>query len=75
MSKTIDDIVTEIYDPVIENPKRQQFMRSVIKAWIRQAYFKGIDDGKEILAIEMRRTLEKTISPDAIIVLNPRNHK
>ena len=40
--KAITKIVDDIYDPKIEDPEYQKFMRSCIKAWLRDAVEKGM---------------------------------
>lgn len=65
----MDKIIDEIYDPKIEKPEYQTMMRSCIKAWIGEAYRKGIQAGKEELALELKVELEKKMHPDAAVYI------
>jgi len=64
----IDDIINDIYDTGIENPKLQQFMRSVIKAWLRDAFDKGFDEGQIAMSETVTHCMNKKISPRTIFV-------
>ena len=69
-----DDIVDDIYDPKIEKREYQALMRSVIKAWIRDAVGRGVVLGREDLALELDMTIKKAMDPGAkVIVYRNRN--
>ena len=65
--KAITKIVDDIYDSKIEDPEYQKFMRSCIKAWLRDAVEKGMILGKEEFALEMEKLSKKYMNPDAIV--------
>lgn len=65
----MDKIIDEIYDPKIEKPEYQTMMRSCIKAWIGDAYQRGVQAGKEELALKLRLELEREMNPGASIAI------
>lgn len=66
----IGDIVNDIYDPKIEDPKHQGLMASCIRAWLRDAVFRGMDLGRGDLALELDKTIKKNMNPgETVIVL------
>lgn len=65
----MDQIIDEIYDPKIEKPEYQSMMRSCIKAWIGEAYRRGVQAGKEELALKLRLELEREMNPGATIAV------
>lgn len=66
----MDKIIDEIYDPKIEKPEYQTMMRSCIKAWMRDAYEKGVQAGKESLALKLRQELEREMNPaDTVCII------
>ena len=71
MGEKIDRIVANIYDPEIENPEKQQFLRLVIKAWIRDGIIQGMRLGREDLAFELETTIKKSLAPGAKVVIIP----
>ena len=72
MSK-IDEIVNDIYDPKIEDPKYQTLMASCIKAWLSDAVNRGIVLGKEELALEIDRSTKTYMNPNATVVIISKN--
>ena len=65
----MDKIIDEIYDPKIEKPEYQTMMRSCIKAWLREAYQRGFQAGKEELALKLRQELEREMNPGAAVCI------
>ena len=65
----IDEIVNDIYDPTIEDPKRQGLMASCVKAWIRDAVNRGIVLGREEFAFEIETVVKKYMNPYTKVVV------
>lgn len=68
MSK-IDDIVDDIYDSEIEDTEKQTLIRSCIKAWLRDAVSRGIEVGRNDLALELETTIKKNLYPESKVVV------
>jgi len=69
----MDEIVNEIYDPEIEKPERQIFMRSCIKAWLHDAINKGVAIGKNDLALDIDTTIKKAMFPGSAVCIMGRH--
>ena len=65
----IESIISDIYDPKIEEPEYQALMGSCIRAWLRDAIARGIILGREELAVELEKTIKKSLNPGAHIVV------
>ena len=65
----IDQIVNDIYDPKIEDPQFQTFMRACIKSWLHDAINQGIALGRADIAIELEATIKKAMNPGASVVI------
>jgi len=65
----MDKIIDDIYDTKIENPKYQTLMRSCIKAWIRDGINRGIVLGREELALELEKTIQRNLNPDSKVLV------
>jgi len=63
----VDDAANDIYDPIIEQPKYQIFISSIIKAWLRDAFCRGVISGREELALELETTIKKNLNPDSFV--------
>ena len=57
----IEEIVNDIYDPVIEDTKQQSLMRTCIRAWIRDAVGRGFDLGMKEMSLEIERFSKRRI--------------
>lgn len=69
MYPNVDEIINSIYDCKIEQKEYQTLMRSVIKAWLREAFQRGQTFGKEELALELRIKLESEMNPNEAVMV------
>ena len=73
MKNKIDEIVNDIYDPKVEDPKYQTLMALCIKAWLSDAVRRGIVLGREDLALEIDCSVKKYMNPGASVFIVGKN--
>ncbi len=61
------DVINDIYDAKIEDPKYQTLMRSIIKAWLQDAYNRGYEQGQKDFLSDVEVYMKRKVFPGKTI--------